>query len=89
MYVDAGGDITGLKRHGGWKSTTVAEGYIDNSMVNKMNTANKILQSVNDNSSSTSNFFNKINNEIPFIAPDGCSTSTSSFNYRSNSHPLQ
>lgn len=30
MLVNAGGDITSLKRHGGWKSTEVAEGYIDN-----------------------------------------------------------
>ena len=34
MLVDAGGDITSLKRHGGWKSTTVAEGYIDESLQN-------------------------------------------------------
>jgi len=26
-----GADITTLKRHGGWKSTTVAEGYIEHS----------------------------------------------------------
>ncbi|CAH1371642.1 unnamed protein product, partial [Tenebrio molitor] len=25
ILVDAGGDILSLKRHGGWKSTTVAE----------------------------------------------------------------
>lgn len=51
LLVDAGGDITALKRHGGWKSTTVAEGYIDNSMTNKMNTANKILHSIEHNTS--------------------------------------
>jgi hypothetical protein len=32
ILVDAGTDITDLKRHGGWKSTTVAEGYIDTSI---------------------------------------------------------
>lgn len=46
ILVDAGGDITTLKRHGGWKSTTVAESYIDESLTNKMEVANKILQSV-------------------------------------------
>lgn len=28
LLVDTGADITTLKRHGGWKSNTVAEGYI-------------------------------------------------------------
>ncbi|KAL7297925.1 hypothetical protein TKK_0009095 [Trichogramma kaykai] len=28
LFVDAGADSTVLKRHGGWKSSTVAEGYI-------------------------------------------------------------
>lgn len=35
ILVDAGGDITTLKRHGGWKSNAVAEGYIENSLGNK------------------------------------------------------
>lgn len=53
LLVDAGGDITTLKRHGGWRSTTVAEGYIDESVSNKMQIANKILQAVTDSSSSS------------------------------------
>lgn len=47
ILVDAGGDITTLKRHGGWKSTTVAESYIDESIANKMQVARTILQAVN------------------------------------------
>lgn len=61
MLVDAGGDITSLKRHGGWKSTTVAEGYIDESLQNKLKISNTILNSIenqntqiNINSPSTS-----------------------------------
>ena len=46
LLVDAGGDITTLKRHGGWKSTTVAEGYIEESIQNKMQISNTILNSV-------------------------------------------
>ncbi|KAK5641228.1 hypothetical protein RI129_009775 [Pyrocoelia pectoralis] len=66
ILVDAGGDITTLKRHGGWKSTTVAESYIDDSIQNKINVSEKILNSVqtnqtlntiNINSASTSNNF--------------------------------
>lgn len=53
LLVDAGGDITALKRHGGWKSTTVAESYIDDSMKNKMDTAQKIFQSVQTSCTTT------------------------------------
>jgi integrase len=55
ILVDAGADITALKRHGGWKSTTVAEGYIDTSMKNKMDSANKIINAVQASSSSVGN----------------------------------
>lgn len=44
MLVDAGADITCLKRHGGWKSSSVAEGYIEESFTNKKDIAKKILQ---------------------------------------------
>lgn len=43
IFVDSGGDITGLKRLGGWKSTSCAEGYIADSISNKNETAGKIL----------------------------------------------
>lgn len=46
LLVDAGGDITTLKRHGGWKSTAVAENYIDNSVQSKINISNQILHSI-------------------------------------------
>lgn len=54
LLIDAGGDITALKRHGGWRSTAVAEGYIDQSMKNKMDTANKIFNSVTQSASTSS-----------------------------------
>ncbi|MGH9701228.1 MAG: site-specific integrase [Candidatus Acidiferrales bacterium] len=44
MLVDNGGDITTLKRHGGWKSDTVAEGYIEDSVESKSKIAKRILQ---------------------------------------------
>lgn len=56
LLVDAGGDITALKRHGGWKSTTVAESYIDESMNNKLNTADKLTNSLK---SDTESIFSK------------------------------
>lgn len=54
MLVDAGADITMLKRHGGWKSTTVAENYVDNSLNSRMSVANKILTEVTQTKQITS-----------------------------------
>lgn len=39
LLIDGGADITSLKRHGGWKSASVAEGYVDESMLNKKQAA--------------------------------------------------
>ncbi|KAJ8910524.1 hypothetical protein NQ315_012821, partial [Exocentrus adspersus] len=46
MLVDSGGDITELKRHGGWKSTEVAEGYIENTVQNKLKVSKKIMRHI-------------------------------------------
>lgn len=39
LLADNGADILQLKRLGGWKSSTVAEGYIESSLENKSKTA--------------------------------------------------
>lgn len=44
LLADAGADITTIKRHGGWRSTAVAESYIEDSIENKTTIANKVLQ---------------------------------------------
>lgn len=54
FLVDAGADITSLKRHGGWKSSDVAEGYIDESLSNKLEVAKKILNASQSNLQTTS-----------------------------------
>lgn len=46
LLVNSGGDITMLKRHGGWKSSTIAEGYIEDSMASKTSICEKILTNV-------------------------------------------
>lgn len=46
VLVDAGADLVTLKRLGGWKSSEVAEGYIENSMRNRMNIANTLISSI-------------------------------------------
>ena len=44
------GHLISNKRHGGWKSSTVTEGYIEDSINNKIDASNKI----GNNESSTS-----------------------------------
>lgn len=46
LLVDAGGDLLQLKKHGGWKSSNVAEEYVDQSVSSKNQIQTKILQSV-------------------------------------------
>ena len=55
LLADAGADISVLKRHGGWRSTSVAEGYVENSLNNKISVANNIMgKRINiDNASSS------------------------------------
>jgi hypothetical protein len=36
-------NLLGLKRHGGWKSSSTAESYIEDCVVNKIQFAKKIL----------------------------------------------
>lgn len=42
LLANNGGDLMQIKRLGGWKSSTVAEGYIDSSASTQVNTANLI-----------------------------------------------
>lgn len=46
LLADAGADITTLKRLGGWRSATVAEGYLENSIQNKTKISQQILGSI-------------------------------------------
>lgn len=42
ILADNGGDILSLKRHGGWKSSTVAEGYVEDSLAEKRRIAKMV-----------------------------------------------
>lgn len=46
LLADSGANMTTLKRHGGWKSSTVAEGYIEDSIQNKTKTSNKLTETI-------------------------------------------
>lgn len=58
MLVDSGGDITSLKRLGGWKSSNVAEGYIEESLTEKVQVANKIFAPENTQHNKITSFNN-------------------------------
>ena len=51
QLANSGGDLTTIKRHGGWKSSTVAEGYIDTSESRRVAVA-EMLSSHSSTSSS-------------------------------------
>ncbi|KAJ8923872.1 hypothetical protein NQ315_006648, partial [Exocentrus adspersus] len=42
LLANKGADLTTIKRHGGWKSSAVAESYIDDSISNKLDIARKV-----------------------------------------------
>lgn len=43
MFVEGGGDLLTLKRHGGWRSSSVAEGYIEESLSRKIEVSRKLF----------------------------------------------
>lgn len=46
LFANAGGSKENLKRHGGWKSDSVAESYVEESVLNKTKIAKAILGGV-------------------------------------------
>lgn len=49
ILVDSGGDLLSLKRLGGWKSSAVAEGYVNESFHNQSENSNKITNAIINN----------------------------------------
>lgn len=46
LLADSGADLLTLKRHGGWKSNTVAEGYVEDSVGNKKRIGQQIANAI-------------------------------------------
>lgn len=44
LLADSGANVDQLKRHGGWKSGTVAEGYVERSISNKKHISDQIFK---------------------------------------------
>lgn len=74
ILVNAGADLLTLKRHGGWKSSNVAESYIDNSMANKMKISRSIVESIQPPAPLEPEYNNAV--EAQYVSPS-TSTSTS------------
>lgn len=53
FLANSGVDILALKRHGGWKSSAVAESYVADSLNNKVQVAKKIFHISNQEASSS------------------------------------
>jgi hypothetical protein len=64
LLANAGADVLTLKRHGSWKSSTVAENYVAESMCNKIKIS-KMIQ-CGDGIETNSNISNK-ENETPVV----------------------
>lgn len=47
IFVDNGANTIELQRLGGWKSARVAQSYVDESMSNKIQTANRFVAAIN------------------------------------------
>lgn len=80
LLVDAGADITELKRHGGWRSNATAEGYLGDSINNKKRTYNKITESIErgESSSKKSNLIQLSTSTLQSSSPPDASTLQSS-----------
>lgn len=59
LLANTGADILSLKRHGGWKSSAIAESYVADSIHQKLDTANKILNSGPSSTSTAVSTFNE------------------------------
>lgn len=65
VLVNAGADLLTLKRHGGWRSSSVAEGYIDDSVTIKTHVAQKIMNSVQSCGSNSLDYISDMDNSDP------------------------
>jgi hypothetical protein len=91
--VNGGGDITALKRHGGWRSNTVAEGYIEDSVNEKIKTARKIQGGLGVSESTGVKSLNAVcnatsgitaNESLNLVSPQSNTPKSFSFNFNIN-----
>jgi len=53
MLVESGADLLTLKRHGGWRSSNVAEGYIEESIESKLEVSRRLFKASHSQNTAT------------------------------------
>lgn len=53
LLADSGADLLTIKRHGGWKSSSVAEGYLEDSVGNKKRIGQRIASTISSKPSTS------------------------------------
>lgn len=76
LLADSGANLTTLKRHGGWKSDQVAEGYIEESVENKSKITSCITEAINLNQSTSPRPSTSRDNDFIVTNQPGPSTSS-------------
>jgi integrase len=71
MLVEGGADLLTLKRHGGWKSSKVAEGYIEESLARKVEVSKRLFKTVHSPTSA-----NKLQRDLPSTQPESLNRPT-------------
>ncbi|KAL7300827.1 hypothetical protein TKK_0006388 [Trichogramma kaykai] len=89
LLVDQGGDTLTLKRHEGWKSNSVAEGYVENSMYNKKQSMKRILNAVVDSANeSNDNRDRPTSPKVLKLGEDNSSKTSASVTIDNNNNSL-
>lgn len=78
LLADSGADITTVKRHGGWRSNTVAEGYIESSSENKKKISAAIVGEFQQNVQQIQNNENNliVSSQLPGLSFNKCKSFT-------------
>lgn len=75
LLADSGVDLLTVKRHGGWRSNTVAESYIEDSKENKKKVSSNILGNISGtdgpSTSSSTREINLLSNNSAHLSSDG------------------
>lgn len=72
LLANTGADILKLKRHGGWKSSAIAEGYVAESIQNKLEVAKKLVSSTSSSSTAIASNFEKLSDSGHISSVSDC-----------------
>lgn len=79
MLVEGGADLLTLKKYGGWKSSAVAEGYVEDSISRKIQVSKKLFSTPSTSTTNENTFNIPTNKDMPVDAKKGNSSSNDYF----------